>query len=135
MCTLRSSALTLSISPLDEYRNLQSKAELSCSLPSLKMSKRKKVKAVKITPVIYDLPIKQKFLIASSYLLSEFLSERLLKNGTDEKELTDEALSFLRSRLSQQAFISEVDVDSVLAQMLFNGRSIVLTKVKNCDEL
>ena len=135
MCTLRSSALTLSISPLDEYRNLQSKAELSCSLPSLKMSKTKKVKTVEITPVVYNLPIEQKFSIACSYLLSEFLSERLLKSGTDEKELTDESLTFLQSRLIRQDFISEVDVDSVLAQMLFHDRGIVLTKVKNFDEL
>jgi hypothetical protein len=99
------------------------------------MSKTKKVKTVEITPVVYNLPIEQKFSIACSYLLSEFLSERLLKSGTDEKELTDESLTFLQSRLIRQDFISEVDVDSVLAQMLFHDRGIVLTKVKNFDEL
>jgi hypothetical protein len=48
-------------------------AKLNCPLPSPKMSsrKKKKVKIIKAKPVIYDLPISQKLLIASSYLLAE----------------------------------------------------------------
>jgi hypothetical protein len=113
-------------------------AKLNCPLPSPKMSsrKKKKVKIIKAKPVIYDLPINQKLLIASSYLLAEFLGERFIEGETDVKGMTiDEGLTFLQARLTRQNLISEMEINRVLEEMLTSNRRIVLKKANNFDQV
>jgi hypothetical protein len=112
-------------------------AKLNRPLPNPKMSsrKKKKVKIIKAQPVIYDLPISQKFLIASSYLLAELFAERFVEPETGVKGMTmDESIAFIQARLTRQDLISEVEINSVLEEMLTSNRGIVLRNADLFDE-
>ena len=82
------------------------------------------------------MPINQKLLIASSYLLAEFLGERFIEGETDVKGMTiDEGLTFLQARLTRQNLISEMEINRVLEEMLTTNRRIVLKKANNFDQV
>ena len=112
-------------------------AKLNCPLPSPKMSsrKKKKVKIIKAKPVIYDLPISQKFFIASIYLFAELFAESFVEPETGVKGMTmDEPIAFIQARLTRQDLISEVEINSVLEEMLTSNRGIVLRNADLFDE-
>ncbi|WP_333399243.1 hypothetical protein [Microcoleus sp. K4-B3] len=72
---------------------------------------------IKPRTTIFDLPLDEKFKIASCCLATEFLSELAISNGITREALMDENLKFLKQQLGTE-MPSEAHLNSILKQFL-----------------
>jgi hypothetical protein len=63
---------------------------------------------------ILDLPLDQKFLIASTCLSVEFLSQLAVEGGETEEAVMEQSLEFVKKRLLSGSEISEAKINSFL---------------------
>ena len=63
---------------------------------------------------ILDLPLDQKFLIASACLSVEFLAQLAVERGETEESVMERALEFVKKQLWQESAISEAKINSFL---------------------
>ena len=65
---------------------------------------------------ILDLPLDQKFLIVSTCLTVQFLSELAVERGETEEAVMDQSLEFVKKQLWSASEISEAKINSVLKE-------------------
>ena len=63
---------------------------------------------------ILDLPLDQKFLIVSTCLTVQFLSELAVERGETEEAVMDQSLEFVKKQLWSGSEISEAKINSAL---------------------
>jgi hypothetical protein len=74
---------------------------------------------------ILDLPLNQKFLIASACLSVEFLSQLAVERaGETEESVMEQTLEFVKKHFSSE--ISESEINSVLTKFLESYDSLIL---------
>jgi hypothetical protein len=82
------------------------------------MSQKKKVKRVKTSVSIYNLPRKHKIAIALHVLCAEFLLDVIEKSELNLPEIANQNSNFIESHLVRNGQVCEAQVDKVLAVML-----------------
>jgi hypothetical protein len=90
----------------------------SFTLSNTKMSSKKKVKIVKTSVSLYNLPWKHKLAIAVYVLSTEFLIDFLEKNESNFPEIENQTSNFIESHLVRNGQFCEARVNKVLAKLL-----------------
>jgi hypothetical protein len=86
------------------------------------MSQKKKVKRVKTSVSIYNLPRKHKIAIALHVLCTEFLLDLIEKSELNLPEIANQNSNFIESHLVRNGQVCEAQVNNVLAALLESTR-------------
>ena len=86
------------------------------------MSSKKKVKILKTSVSIYNLPRKHKVAIALYVLSTEFLVNFIEKSELNLPEIANQNSNFIESHLVRNGQVCEAQVNNVLAALLKSTR-------------